>query len=222
MILLLALTVLLFTTCAAAQPEVIELPLAAAPVRLYPCAGYCQLADDDPEAASVKAATCGEHRDSRYYATLREYSKAKPALVGSNGVSLPRQMIDSLYNAALVDPLVPPEELAILSAIMESMLPPAQIFQNAQIMDARSYILGQAASFDFVLINEAHHATQHRTFTASLLEDMYRQHGFRYLALEALSRRDTILSQRGFANTGSGITKKMGRETTQHRACQLS
>jgi hypothetical protein len=51
MILLLALSVLLFTTCAAAQPEVIELPLAASPVRLYPCAGYCQLADDDPEAA---------------------------------------------------------------------------------------------------------------------------------------------------------------------------
>lgn len=203
MILLLATLILFATTCTA-QSQVSELPLNVPPVWLYPCAGYCQLSGDEPEAASVKAAICGEHRDSRHYATLRETSKATPSVMGPDGDFLPKALIDSLYRTALTDSLIPPAELAIINAIMQSTLAPAQVFQNAYIEDAQSYIFDKSANFDFVLINEAHHATQHRTFTAALLEGMYHQRGFRYLALEALSRKDTTLSQRGFANIGSG------------------
>jgi hypothetical protein len=49
--------------------------------------------------------------------------------------------------------------------------------------DARKYILNKARSNRVVMINEAHDKPAHRAFTASLLEELYRQ-GFRYLAME--------------------------------------
>ena len=49
--------------------------------------------------------------------------------------------------------------------------------------DARSYILNKAKDKRVVMINEAHDKPIHRAFTASLLEDLYKE-GFRYLAME--------------------------------------
>lgn len=54
--------------------------------------------------------------------------------------------------------------------------------------DARDYIFSQARSNRVVMINEAHDNPMHRAFTASLLEDLYKQ-GYRFLALEMLNNR---------------------------------
>jgi len=51
--------------------------------------------------------------------------------------------------------------------------------------DARTFIIEQAKSRQVVIINEAHHNPGHRTFTRSLLKELY-ESGYRYLGLEAL------------------------------------
>ncbi|OAV45152.1 hypothetical protein A3850_011910 [Lewinella sp. 4G2] len=50
---------------------------------------------------------------------------------------------------------------------------------------AKKVILEQSASHRFTILNEAHHNSQHRAFTHSLLEDLYDQ-GYRHLGAEAL------------------------------------
>jgi hypothetical protein len=54
--------------------------------------------------------------------------------------------------------------------------------------DAKKFILNEAKKQRLMMINEAHDKPLHRAFTASLLEELYRQ-GFRYLAMEMLSNR---------------------------------
>jgi len=54
-----------------------------------------------------------------------------------------------------------------------------------------------------VMINEAHHVPQHRAFTIELLPLLWRK-GFRYLAAETLTERDTELQQRGYPIRMSG------------------
>jgi hypothetical protein len=60
------------------------------------------------------------------------------------------------------------------------------IAKNVVYTDARKYILEKAKTSRVVMINEAHDKPLHRAFTASLLEDLYKQ-GFHYLAMEMLS-----------------------------------
>ena len=52
----------------------------------------------------------------------------------------------------------------------------------------------QAKKFHFTSINESHHSGQNRSFTIDLLKPLWEQ-GYRYLALEALSQKDTILNK---------------------------
>jgi hypothetical protein len=47
-----------------------------------------------------------------------------------------------------------------------------------------------------VFVNEAHHVPRHRAFTLSLLRTLYGE-GFRYLAVEGVTERDTALNTRG-------------------------
>ena len=77
-----------------------------------------------------------------------------------------------------------------------------------KVKPARDYILKQAAKTSVVIINEAHHVPRHRTFTTSLLQDLYDM-GYRYLGLEALYHIDPELSERGYpiATTGHYIVE---------------
>lgn len=52
-------------------------------------------------------------------------------------------------------------------------------------VNAKNYIIAEAAKNQVVIINEAHHNSLHRAFTKSLLKDLY-DLGYRYLGLEAL------------------------------------
>jgi hypothetical protein len=61
-----------------------------------------------------------------------------------------------------------------------------------------------AAATQVVMINEAHHAPQHRAFTLELLKRLRRQ-GFRYFAAETLYEADTRLNDRGYPTTQTGF-----------------
>lgn len=58
-------------------------------------------------------------------------------------------------------------------------------FINSKKVNAKDYIIEQSKNAQILIINEAHHIPKHRTFTKSLLKDLY-DNGYRYLGLEAL------------------------------------
>ena len=64
-------------------------------------------------------------------------------------------------------------------------------FTSYSPVEAKPWIIKRAEDYDVVIINEAHHIAQHRTFTTSLLEDLYNL-GYRHLGLEALFSNATI------------------------------
>lgn len=70
-----------------------------------------------------------------------------------------------------------------------------------QKRNAREYILERSKKERLIILNEAHHNSRHRVFTASLLEGLYRN-GYRFLGLEALA--DSLVMKRGFPVMESG------------------
>jgi hypothetical protein len=60
--------------------------------------------------------------------------------------------------------------------------------RNIQLKGARDYILQQAANQQVIMLNETRYMPQHRAFTLSLLEELYKS-GFRYLATDLLNNR---------------------------------
>lgn len=64
-------------------------------------------------------------------------------------------------------------------------------------VNGRTYILTRAEKEKIVMINEAHHQPLHRVFTASLLKDLYEK-GYRFLGLEAMAYKDSLLNERGY------------------------
>lgn len=59
-------------------------------------------------------------------------------------------------------------------------------FNDINLIPAAKHITEQAASYQAVIINEAHHIAKHRALTYSLLESLYDQ-GYRYFAAEAFT-----------------------------------
>jgi hypothetical protein len=70
-------------------------------------------------------------------------------------------------------------------------------------VDALAAILGRADAYQIILINEAHHVPQHRTFTYELLRALRRK-GFTHFAAETLSEQDTRMSERGYPTRATG------------------
>ena len=75
------------------------------------------------------------------------------------------------------------------------------LYNQSKKINAKEYIIEQAKNSEIVIINEAHHIAQHRTFTKSLLQDLY-DNGYRYLGLEALS--DPHLNENKIVQKESG------------------
>ncbi|MEO0899321.1 MAG: hypothetical protein AAFY71_23115 [Bacteroidota bacterium] len=70
---------------------------------------------------------------------------------------------------------------------------------------AEEEIIKQGEHHQVIMINEAHHIPEHRFFTQTLLEGLYKQ-GFTYLAAETLSHRDiATLNQKKVPSFRSGI-----------------
>ena len=77
------------------------------------------------------------------------------------------------------------------------------IKQKYDIVDAKQYILEKARDHQVVIINEAHHVPRHRTFTTSLLENLYQQ-GYTNLGLEALGYFDSTFVETGYPTPSTG------------------
>ncbi len=77
----------------------------------------------------------------------------------------------------------------------------SSIIRTHTFLNAKEYLVARSANEQMIIINEAHHIPGHRTFTRSLLKDLY-QNGYRYLGLEAIF--DEEINQRNFATTASG------------------
>jgi len=74
-------------------------------------------------------------------------------------------------------------------------------FVSSKKINAKDYIIEQSEKTQIIIINEAHHISKHRTFTKSLLNDLY-NNGYRYIGLEALF--DTVINVRKFPVIESG------------------
>ncbi len=107
------------------------------------------------------------------------------------------------YRKALqvLDEVVPPEQYAQID--QEDSL----YFSRFKPVNAVSYIVQQAKGAQIIIINEAHHVPQHRTFTASLLEGLYGQ-GFRYIGVEGVSHEEKDLNQRKYPVQATGYYTK--------------
>lgn len=74
-------------------------------------------------------------------------------------------------------------------------------FIRSSQVNAKDYILEQSKNAQIIIINEAHHIPQHRTFTKSLLKELY-DNGYRYLGLEALFDSTINVSKYPVIETG--------------------
>lgn len=70
--------------------------------------------------------------------------------------------------------------------------------------DVLNYLIKKSKDERVVMINENHFAPHHRILVEILMDSLY-NYGFRYLAMEAVSKNDTVLNKRGFATTYSGF-----------------
>ncbi|MCS6100812.1 MULTISPECIES: hypothetical protein [Shewanella] len=77
------------------------------------------------------------------------------------------------------------------------------LIENLSAISAVDKIQAMSEETKIVMINEAHHIALHRTLTASLLQKLWSS-GYRYLAIETLSKRDVDINIRGYAIERSG------------------
>jgi len=75
---------------------------------------------------------------------------------------------------------------------------------SIKMVDAKNYLTSVLNGKRVVMINESHTNYQHRFFLNDLLPNLYRV-GFRILAIETLSFKDTLLSNRGFPIVKTGF-----------------
>lgn len=78
-------------------------------------------------------------------------------------------------------------------------------FIKSSKVSAKDYITEQSKNAEMIIINEAHHISKHRTFTKTLLKELY-ANGYRYLGLEALF--ETTLNERKYAVIETGYYTK--------------
>ncbi len=76
--------------------------------------------------------------------------------------------------------------MALPDSIQDSIRKKVEELQHIQYVPARKTILDIARHYNTIMINEAHSKPEHRAFTYSLLDDLYKA-GYRYLAMEALN-----------------------------------
>ena len=84
-------------------------------------------------------------------------------------------------------------------------------FTGFTLVNAREYIVERSKNEQIIIINEAHTFPNHRTFTRSLLQELY-ENGYRYLGLEALlETQDSLINERKYPIIESGYyTKEPG------------
>lgn len=91
-----------------------------------------------------------------------------------------------------------------VNAVGSNAAPAANSFAGYRARSAAAVIAEQARSHQMVMINEAHYSPRDRAFTLTLLRELHAA-GFKYLALEAASSRDTALNARKYPVGTSGL-----------------
>jgi len=76
-----------------------------------------------------------------------------------------------------------------------------QQLDGVRAVDAIDLLVAAADTAQVVMVNERHHAASERRLALELLAPLY-DRGFRYLAMEALSKKDSTLSERGYPMSG--------------------
>lgn len=71
-------------------------------------------------------------------------------------------------------------------------------FQKYKPKNINDFLDSIASTYQIIIFNEAHNLPQNRITTLRALNLLYKK-GFRYLALEALSDKDTLINKRGYA-----------------------
>lgn len=75
---------------------------------------------------------------------------------------------------------------------------------SLKVLPAKEVVLKEAAKNQLLIINEAHHVSQHRAWLASLLPEL-KKLGYTHIGMEGLGTEDTLLNQRGYAIQKTGF-----------------
>jgi hypothetical protein len=79
-----------------------------------------------------------------------------------------------------------------------------EYFRKFKALNALSYIVARARKERIVIINEAHQQPNHRIFMESLLDSLYAI-GYKFLGIETLNKKDSLLNKRGYPIIESGF-----------------
>ncbi|MCB0687872.1 MAG: hypothetical protein KDC53_15155, partial [Saprospiraceae bacterium] len=168
---------------------------------------YCANIDGylSPETEAVYSNIFGN-----YLAALEKASEHRKSMGSKESLHLPDsflipQIIDQIKNELESGRLSGQEKISseVALELLERPLNPIEFLDGSQCFSAKEYIVQAARNYHYTLINEAHYSSQHRKFTTTLVQPLW-DIGYRYLALEALSSKDTDLVERGYPLKTSG------------------
>lgn len=160
---------------------------------------YCNLDPSNPERNAVISSLVGDYEKAILYATERAFEPVNTSVEESAELKtyLEQQLNDSSLEQELRESM---------SSFLEVLKRPEQaeiLFSEYRAQNAEAMIAERSASFQFTFINEAHYSSRNRLFTLSLLKPLWDK-GYRYLALEGLGYRDSLLQKRGYPINESG------------------
>jgi hypothetical protein len=171
---------------------------------------YCESLDAEviEESYVINASFIGDHKRAFELETSRSIKYENDALTISNGGSSieDKEAMLKILSAKLADmpeSSVEKKELEQFLSISKRPSDLNDLFKEYEPKDAIELITQQSNNFHFTSINEAHHSGLNRTFLKSLLLPLW-NNGYRYLAIEALSKKDSLINKRGYPLTTSG------------------
>lgn len=168
---------------------------------------YCSRDTNNFEQNAVLASFVGDYPRAYYYASKRAQI---PVTQIGGFTEEQEEIVKGKFSQACHDSTVAIEERKFACRILEVLTRPKEVnelFNVYESRNAKDYIIDQAGKYDAVLINEAHYSGQHRAFTSSLLQPLW-QKGFRYLAIETLSIRDSLTQSRQYPSLSTGYYSK--------------
>jgi hypothetical protein len=202
-------TVLVFCSCSGklAMLEIDNLQTHNKPDFDLDYKAYCERDSNNFERNAVLSSFVGD------YVRAHDYASRRQSIPGNQFWDLTpeqQQSLTNVYSRKCDDSSNPQDERKSACKTVEVLSRPkdlAMLFSNYQSVNATTYIAEQAEKYDAVLINEAHYAGQHRAFTSSLLQSLWKK-GFRYLAIETLDIGDTLTQSRNYPSRSTGYYSK--------------
>jgi len=162
------------------------------------------------EINAVLSSFYGAYKNSINLASKNESSKDNPSTNIETPDNVNKDSLIRSFNSLIEDPStddILKQQVSRIVKLLDYSDSIEETFKNASRVNAIDFIVENAKSYQFTLINEAHYNSQHRNFTMQLLEPMW-DLGYRYLALEALSHYDKELNDRAYPIKGSGYYLK--------------